>query len=170
MELDISKALLDKSVGYLYVYQPNHPMSNASGKIYVHRYNAERHYGIKLTSDLVVHHKDENKLNNEPDNLQIMTHEEHGKHHNNDRVEISCSHCGEIVLIKPSSDGKYCSHLCYSLANRKFDITKESLQKLVDEKPITHIAKLFGISDVAIHKRCKILGIAKKPRGFFLRK
>ena len=170
MELDINKAILDKGVGYLYVYQPKHPMANSAGKVYVHRYVAEQYYSINLTSNLVVHHKDEDKLNNEPDNLQIMTYEEHGKHHQNDRIEISCLHCGEIFLIQPSSGIKYCSHLCHSIARRKFEITKESLQNLVNEKPITHIAKLFGVSDVAIHKRCNKLGVIKKPQGFFLRK
>lgn len=171
MELNLSKAIIDTGVGYYYVYQPKHPMANAAGKVYVHRYIAEQHYGIKLTSELHVHHKDENKLNNNPDNLEILTASEHRKHHCNSTInEKICSHCDAIFLTYASVDSTYCSDLCKHLASRKFEITKESLQSLVNTMPITHIANLLGVSDVAVHKRCKILGVTKMPKGYFLRK
>lgn len=171
MKLDISKAVIDKGVGYYYVYSPMHPMSNAAGKVYIHRYIAEQYYGIKLDSTLHVHHKDNNKLNNEPDNLEILTASEHRKlHSSGSSYETLCNHCGNMFITYASSDAQYCSKLCYDLSTRKFEITKESLQELVKCMPITHIAKLLGVSDVAVHKRCKLLNIQKMPRGYFLRK
>jgi predicted RNA-binding Zn-ribbon protein involved in translation (DUF1610 family) len=42
---------------------------------------------------------------------------------------------------------------------RKFEVTKEELQHLVDSHSLVAIGKKFGVSDNAIRKRCKILGI-----------
>jgi ribonucleotide reductase alpha subunit len=50
-----------------------------------HRLIAEFYNNLKL-NDLVVHHKDYNGLNNNPDNLQIMTKEEHDNFHKKDMI------------------------------------------------------------------------------------
>jgi hypothetical protein len=42
---------------------------------------------------------------------------------------------------------------------RKFEVSKEELETLVKEKPMTLIGKIFGVSDNAVKKRCKKLGI-----------
>lgn len=46
---------------------------------------------------------------------------------------------------------------------RKFEVSKEELEILVKEKPMTEIGKMFGVSDNAVKKRCKKLGIELKP-------
>lgn len=51
------------------------------GMILQHREVMEEHIGRELREDEVVHHVDENKLNNQPDNLQIMSREEHSRLH-----------------------------------------------------------------------------------------
>jgi hypothetical protein len=50
---------------------------------------------------------------------------------------------------------------------RKFDPLKEDLEKLVWELPTLHVAKLFGVSDKAVDKRCRLLGIQKPGRGYW---
>lgn len=170
MSINIENAVLDKGVGYLYVYAPRHKMANAAGKVYIHRYVAQEHYGIELTSDMIVHHKDENKLNNDPSNLVIMSYEEHGSHHHGkDCIEHVCKHCKGIFLSN-DENRRFCTKVCSDLYKQVFVITKDSLQELVDNYPISHIAKLLGVSDVAVHKRCKKLGVIKKPVGYWLRK
>lgn len=53
---------------------------------------------------------------------------------------------------------------------RKFNPTKEELELLVQEKPMTEIGKIFGVSDNAVKKRCKRLGIELKPmRGHWMK-
>jgi integrase len=42
------------------------------------------------------------------------------------------------------------------------------LKLLISAKPIAEIAKEFGVSDVAVHKACKRLGLEKQRRGFWL--
>lgn len=49
-------------------------------------------------------------------------------------------------------------------------LTRQELYDLVWSKPITHIAKDFGLSDVAIHKICKKHGIPKPPVGWWAKK
>lgn len=63
--------------GY-YIITSNKEGNN--GKL-LHRLIYEDFYNIELHSDIVIHHKDENKLNNEISNLIPMTKTEHMKHH-----------------------------------------------------------------------------------------
>lgn len=53
----------------------------AGRKIDEHRYIASCILGRALRSDEVVHHKDGNKLNNSPENLEVMTVTEHKRLH-----------------------------------------------------------------------------------------
>jgi hypothetical protein len=48
---------------------------------HLHVVIAEWKIGRKLLEDESVHHDDENKLNNDPNNLIIMTKSEHARHH-----------------------------------------------------------------------------------------
>jgi hypothetical protein len=45
--------------------------------------------------------------------------------------------------------------------------TKEELKELVWKMPTTKIASNLGVTDKAIEKRCKRLGIAKPPAGYW---
>jgi transposase len=47
---------------------------------------------------------------------------------------------------------------------------KEELEKLLWEVPTTILAKRFGVSDVALAKLCKRIGIDKPPRGYWAKK
>jgi hypothetical protein len=68
--------------GYKLVYKPKHPNARSDGYMFEHRYVMSEHLGRPLEKWEVVHHKDENKQNNDISNLEIMTLEEHQKHHN----------------------------------------------------------------------------------------
>lgn len=48
--------------------------------------------------------------------------------------------------------------------------TREEFYDLVWSKPITHLAKEFRLSDVALHKICKKHGIPKPPLGWWAKK
>ena len=70
---------------------------------YEHRVVAENMMGRKLAVDEVVHHEDENKLNNNPDNLLVCTNAEHQAIHRKLRALQECGnedyrkccYCGE---------------------------------------------------------------------------
>jgi hypothetical protein len=59
-----------------------HPMADAQGYVFEHRLVAAEKLGRWLTDDEIVHHEDEDKLNNDPSNLIVMSQSEHYKEHN----------------------------------------------------------------------------------------
>lgn len=63
------------------------------GYAYEHRLVAEKILGRKLKKGEQVHHKDENKKNNSPSNLEVCTHKEHKFRHR--RKEFSRRNPGE---------------------------------------------------------------------------
>lgn len=72
-----------------------------------------------------------------------------------------CKKCG-----KPRDKNlTFCSEECAHESRKKFEISKEELSKIIWEIPTIHIAKIYGVSDHAISKRCKKFGIEKPPRG-----
>jgi hypothetical protein len=66
------------SHGYIMVKFKQHPYCNKSGYVYEHRLIMEHELGRYLTSKELVHHKDENRKNNEISNLKL---EESIAHH-----------------------------------------------------------------------------------------
>lgn len=60
--------------GYIEVWTP-------TGKRLEHRVVMERHIGRALAEHEVVHHRDGNKTNNDPANLEVTTQSEHARHH-----------------------------------------------------------------------------------------
>ena len=64
---------------------------------------------------------------------------------------IGCSHATIWKRYKKLKGGR--EHL------RKFEISKEELEKMIIEMPMTKIAERFGVRDNSIRKRAKSLGI-----------
>lgn len=67
--------------GYLYVKSPGHPFATKAGYVLQHRLVMEEVLGRYLDPKEVVHHKDCNRLNNDPSNLQVFqTNADHLRH------------------------------------------------------------------------------------------
>jgi len=66
--------------GYVLVHAPGHPLANANGYVYEHPDLAYEVYG-PFPHDAVVHHRDGDKSNNTPANLQVLTRSEHMRLH-----------------------------------------------------------------------------------------
>lgn len=58
--------------GYILIHTPDHPDANSAGYVREHRLVAEKVLGRRLTPQEVVHHKDGDRQNNTPDNLQVF--------------------------------------------------------------------------------------------------
>lgn len=77
--------------GYVWELCPRHPLANRWGYVAQHRLVGEDLVGRPLVqhSDPAirecVHHKDENRLNNHPDNLEVLTFSAHRAHHTRKR-------------------------------------------------------------------------------------
>lgn len=90
---------IDKKSGYVYVKIPFHFRSNNSGYVFEHIVVMEKQLGRQLTRNEIVHHKDGNPSNNNPDNLELMKSQSvHAMRHAAERrKEIEkriCSSCG----------------------------------------------------------------------------
>lgn len=67
--------------GYIQSFNPKSPNSRKNGYSPVHRDVASKKIGRALKPNEVVHHKDGNKLNNNPRNLKVMKKSKHDKLH-----------------------------------------------------------------------------------------
>lgn len=168
---------IDKGVGYMYCYNPSHPLANKAGKVYEHRFVMSKHLGRWLNSDEVVHHKDGNRQNNDINNLELTNAREHAILHAKENgcvhYKIACDYCGkpiDVTNAKKHENRKFCSQKCHRLSRRLFEIDKIELEKLLWTYPTTHISKMLGVSDKAIEKRAKLFGLSKPPRGYWNKK
>lgn len=115
--------------GYKYCRtDPPHPKRNSKNLYPLHRVVMENKLGRLLISGEEVHHRDENKSNNSPDNLEVLTKEKHSRLHSLEKAPASmvvvCAHCKTEFSIKPyrfrlrASRNKnskiYCSRACGS--------------------------------------------------------
>lgn len=155
----------------MYSYAPNHYLANSAGKVYEHTYVMCEAIGRPLNGDECVHHIDRNRTNNNFNNLQLMTRSEHARLHQIEDhgvvyVDSQCPVCTTKFETTLGNRRKYCSQICAKKASRKFEVSREDLELLVWSKPTTEVAKMLGVSDVAVAKRCRKLGIQKPPRGY----
>lgn len=70
-----------KKGDYNYAVVREHPNATKYGYVLEHRVVMENMIGRLLTADEVVHHKDHNRKNNDPSNLELMSWAEHSSHH-----------------------------------------------------------------------------------------
>jgi HNH endonuclease len=82
---------------------------------YEHRLKMQVHLGRRLGPDDIVHHKDGNPLNNDLDNLEVLSPGAHSRHHNlKHPLVLVCENCGIEFTPHPSNRGRqrFCSHAC----------------------------------------------------------
>jgi len=89
------------------------------------------------------------------------------------RDKIKCTVCG----LEHTRKSLFCSDACRSVNRkqsrknrRKFDPTKDELEKMIWELPMEKIALFYGVSGRAIRKRCDLLEITRPKMGYFSKK
>ena len=172
MEIPEHLFVIDKTLKYKYANINGHTLSNKSNKVYEHIYVMCKHINRNLYPNEVVHHKDRDRSNNKLDNLLLLTQSEHMKLHQQEdglSVEITneCKYCNKLIHTTEAVNQIYCGTKCYQEFRRKLTIEPEELSTLVWEIPTVKIAELYGVSDTAIDKRCKLFNIQKPPRGYW---
>lgn len=79
-----------------------------------------------------------------------------------DFAKIHKCECGKILSDIRSKKCIKCAAIESQAKNMKFNPTREELEELIKERPMTTIAKMFDVSDTAVKKRCRKLGIELK--------
>lgn len=101
------------------VYRPDFPRSNSGGwalrSLVVWWLNTGE---VPVLGEEVIHHINENKLDDRLENLKKLTHSEHQKIHRDSSTTLTCRGC-EKVFVMPKwrvnqGRGLYCSHPCYA--------------------------------------------------------
>jgi len=80
-----------------------------------HRLVMEHHIGRPLRTDEHVHHINEVRTDNRPENLRILSHAEHiSLHKTKPREQRTCQHCGvQFDWLPGRGKGIYCSQDCH---------------------------------------------------------
>lgn len=109
------------SIGYTRVYIGKcHPMATKSGWVLEHRVVMSRKIGRTLLSGEIVHHRDGNKKNNSPENLELLDNQfSHGVAHRkphskatrlpgepNRMINCACG-CGELIREYDSGNERH---------------------------------------------------------------
>jgi hypothetical protein len=112
--------------GYRAVYCPDHHRAWSTGYVHVHVLVAEWKIGRELREGEVVHHEDENKLNNSPENLEVLGNSLHASKHAKPAAPVGliCAQCGKGFERRrgqhPAAKGyknAFCSRRCNGLFN-----------------------------------------------------
>jgi hypothetical protein len=110
--------------GYVKVFQPNHPNANSRGEVFEHRFVMANTIRSPLRRDEDVHHRDMNKANNDPTNLEILSRPEHTRMHN----------------------------LARSTAKRLHEMTRDQIADLYLKMSSVQMAKAFGTSSATVQR------------------
>jgi len=155
---------------YMRAYAPDHPLSSESGILIVARHFFSVSLGRWLKPGEKVHYKDGNRENINPDNLEIVTDADLGRMRANKVLKFcelpSCKQPFEVI---PShADLRRCCCEAHSgLRRRKFNPSKEELEHMVWQMPLLKLAQIYGVSDVAVGKRCRKMDIRLPGVGYW---
>ena len=71
------RPVLINAMGYLTIYAPAHPAAGHNGRVLEHRIIMEQVLGRPLTREEHVHHRNGDKTDNRPENLEVLAPDEH---------------------------------------------------------------------------------------------
>lgn len=150
---------------YKELYLPNHHRAKVNGCVDEHIILAENKLGRLLRNEECVHHKDENKHNNDPDNLMVFaSNSAHIAYHRGGELILledgtfdckgrpnnRCNVCG--ILLK-TKQGNICQECLHIKQRRCTWPSREQLeQDVIKLKSNVAISKKYGVSDKTIAK------------------
>jgi len=152
---------------YYAVYIPDHHRASSDGYVYEHIIIAEQIIGRDLLDAEVVHHEDENGLNNSLANLIVFaTSADHTTYHmckrHNLKFNLSCKNNIYSVNAIPNRFCNMCGEsisfgakLCYACNHLSKKPSKEILKKYLSDSSYSHVARIYDVSPNAVKKWAK---------------
>lgn len=122
------RRLYETARGYVLVYLPQHPNAR-NGTIFLHRVVMENELGRPLQEGEIVHHRNGDKSDNHPENLELTTQSAHASLHAEERpkrgetlVELVCPFCDETFTrptrnVSKGEERSFCSRSCSTSFN-----------------------------------------------------
>ena len=139
-----------KERGYITLWMPDHPMARRNGYLAEHRLVASQKLGRYLSPQEHVHHVNEDRSDNRPENLEVLSAREHALHHHPERQSVTCA-CGEATKNRMS-----CSSRCRTV-RRRFFSDEDLIRNVGLGLNNVEIAAALDVSETAIRKRRKLL-------------
>jgi hypothetical protein len=106
--------------GYVELYKPEYPRSDAQGYIKEHRFIMEGYLGRALDKNEIVHHKNGIRDDNRVENLEVMTRRKHQSLHTkgNKKTKEHCKKISEAKkkishLIERNNSGQFLGGVTY---------------------------------------------------------
>lgn len=141
-----------------------HRLGGTDGVTYKHRVLAEKKLGRKLHHDEVIHHKDNNRINNDEENLEIFrsTSDHTAFHRGVEMIQVNgvlqranplpklstICECGNSM-----SYGSQRCYLCNAFERRTVKRpSKEQFLVLLESNSLSAIGRIFGVSHTTIRR------------------
>ena len=136
--------------GYVLVYKPDHHRADSKGFVFEHILIAEEKYGIKITPEQAVHHINEIKTDNRPENIMLFaTQGEHTAFHNRQRKlsQDTKEKISRKIHDRYSDPKNHPSH-------RNLDI-KKMMEEIESGMTVGSVCKKYGIVKSTYYRRIK---------------
>jgi hypothetical protein len=120
-----------------------------------HRWLMEQHLGRRLARHEVVHHLNENKLDNRLENLSVMANPEHVRQHVSKIKPRKCEMCDKVfkpVLDKTMRCSQSCGHAKIPMAVVHAIEARRALGE-----PTTKLAPEYGFTSKMYRQRVRVL-------------
>lgn len=158
--------------GYEVVYMPEHHRADSTGYVYEHIIIAEQKLGRLLKDEECVHHKNETRNDNRPENLIVFkTNADHISFHKGCEIvqegdvyialphkKSICPLCGGVKDFS----AKTCINCC-NILKRKVELpSRDELKKMIFNNSFLQIGNEYNVSYNAVKKWCKKYNLPHK--------